>query len=415
MRSAMALSAVVAIISAATAHALESSVTARSPLPPDEFWSKVADFCAISAWDPVVERCELSADGKQRIIVIFGGLGSVVGELETRDNTNRSYSWRSVSALLPVQNYRGTVSVMADGQASTLNWTASYEAKGVADAEAKKFIDDAIRRALCFNGPLVCTDDRSPLAPAEVVEFPGLSLTSKPLSLRGYLRRPAGVAPFPAVVLLHGCDGSPEPLDQLWGARIAGWGYATLTIDRFGPRGLKNTCIPGRAPKDTAFDAYQALNFLVQQPFVDATRVFVVGFSQGGLLSLSSVERGTMEHVSKNKFRAAAAFYPPCLAIQGPMTVRTLILIGESDDWTPADACRKLVAGQDDLGVSRQKSDDPPMQLIVYPDAYHAFDLPNLQTPMTYFGHHIEFNRTASEQSSDALQEFLNSMVQGRQ
>ena len=60
------------------------------------------------------------------------------------------------------------------------------------------------------------------------------------------------------------------------------WGYATLTIDRFGPRGLKNTCIPGRMPKDTAFDAYQALDFLVQQPFVDAARVFVVGFSQGG-------------------------------------------------------------------------------------------------------------------------------------
>src|SRR5690242_9737377 len=102
MRSAMALSAVVAIISATSAHALESSVTAWSPLPPDELWSKVANFCAISAWDPVVERCELSADGMQRIIAIFGGVGSVVGKLETRDNTSRSYSWTSVSALLPV-------------------------------------------------------------------------------------------------------------------------------------------------------------------------------------------------------------------------------------------------------------------------------------------------------------------------
>ena len=414
MRSAMALSTVVAIISAASAHALESSVTARSPLPPDELWSKIADFCAISAWDPVVERCELSADGKQRTVVIFGGVGRVVGELETRDNINRSYSWRSVPALLPVRDYRGTVSVTADGQGSAVKWTASYEAKGVSDAEAQKAIDDSIRRVLCFNSPLVCSDNRSPVTPAEVVGFPGLSLTSKPLSLRGYLRRPAGAGPLPAVVLLHGCDGSPEPLDQLWGARIAGWGYATLTVDRFGPRGLKNTCIPGRMPKDTAFDAYQALDFLVQQPFVDAARVFVVGFSQGGFLSLLSVERGTIEQASKNKFRAAAAFYPHCLGIQGPMTVRTLIMIGESDDWTPADACRKLLAGQDDSGVSRQKSDGPPIQLIVYPDAYHAFDLPNLQTPITYFGHHIEFNRTASERSSDALREFLNSMGQGR-
>jgi hypothetical protein len=54
------------------------------------------------------------------------------------------------------------------------------------------------------------------------------------------------------------------------------------------------------------------------------------------------------------------------------------------------------------------------MQLIVYPNAYHGFDLPSVQTPITYFGHHVEFNKIASEQSADAFREFLNSMVEGR-
>ena len=31
------------------------------------------------------------------------------------------------------------------------------------------------------------------------------------------------------------------------------------------------------------------------------------------------------------------------------MTVPTLILIGELDDWTPAEECRKMVEGRDDL------------------------------------------------------------------
>jgi dienelactone hydrolase len=53
------------------------------------------------------------------------------------------------------------------------------------------------------------------------------------------------------------------------------------------------------------------------------------------------------------------------------------------------------------------------MQLIVYLNAYHGFDLLSLQKPVTYFGHHIEFNKVASEQSRDALREFLKSMVQG--
>jgi dienelactone hydrolase len=76
------------------------------------------------------------------------------------------------------------------------------------------------------------------------------------------------------------------------------------------------------------------------------------------------------------------------------MMIPTLILIGESDAWTTADACRKLVAGEDDLGISRQKSDGAAVQLIVYPNAYHGFDVPSLQTPVRYFGHHHEFNKS---------------------
>ena len=97
------------------------------------------------------------------------------------------------------------------------------------------------------------------------------------------------------------------------------------------------------------------------------------------------------------------------------MTVPTLIMTGESDDWTPAEACRKLVNGQNDWGISRQKGEGVPIKLIVYPDAYHSFDLPTLQTPIKYFGHHLEFNKLATEQSSDALREFLQAKVGGRQ
>ena len=87
------------------------------------------------------------------------------------------------------------------------------------------------------------------------------------------------------MVLLHGCDGNWQRLDQRWGKRIASWGYVTLTVDSFGPRGIQNTCSSG-APADLAFDAYRALNFLVRQPFVDPARIAALGFSQGGWLTL---------------------------------------------------------------------------------------------------------------------------------
>jgi dienelactone hydrolase len=239
---------------------------------------------------------------------------------------------------------------------------------------------------------------------AAVVEFE--SPLASPTPLHGYLRQPGGAGPSPAVVVLHECNGDWARLDERWGKRIAAWGYVTVTVDSFGPRGIDNTCGSG-APTELARDAYRALNFLVRQPFVDPARVAVLGFSQGGWLALTSVEHGPIEQSSPNKFRAAAAFYPNCLGFKGNMTVPTLILIGERDDWTPAQECRNMVDGRDDWGISRQNIEGAPIRLIVYPDAYHAFDAPGLRTPIQWLGHHLEYNKPAADQAADALREFL--------
>jgi Polyketide cyclase / dehydrase and lipid transport len=230
MRSSLAFSAITAlVVAAASAHALESSMTVRSPLSPGELWNKIGDFCAMSEWDPAVELCHLSADGKQRTTVLFGEVVRVVAALEDWDEVNRSYA--HVSELAPVKHYHARVRVIADGQTSVLKLTASYEANGVSDTEAQKIIDGTMYRSLCIGGPLLCSDDPHSATPAEVVGFEGQSFISTALTLRGYLRRPDGAGPFPAIVLLHGCNGFPEQLDQNWGVKITAWGYVTLTVD----------------------------------------------------------------------------------------------------------------------------------------------------------------------------------------
>jgi dienelactone hydrolase len=243
---------------------------------------------------------------------------------------------------------------------------------------------------------------------ATVVELE--SPLARPQPLQGLLRRPEGAGPFPAIVLLHSCNGNWKRLDERWGRQIAPWGYVTLTVDSFGPRGIDNTCTSG-SPADMAFDAYRALDFLVQQGSVAPDRVAVVGFSQGGWLALSSVERGVVEGSSPNKFRAAAAFYPPCRTIRGDLTVPALIMIGELDDWSPADGCRSLAEGGDDYGVSRRRGEGAPIKLIVYPGAYHGFDAPALKTPRELFGHRLEYNQAAADQSAIALREFLDAVI----
>jgi dienelactone hydrolase len=267
--------------------------------------------------------------------------------------------------------------------------------------------------SLCIGNSVPCDAEQHSVLPAEKIEIPVRPL---PFILRGFLRRPEDTGRSPAVVLLPACGEYAKPLDEDWGARISSWGYVTLTLDGFGPRGITHCGQSDTSDRsELAFDAYRGLNFLIQKSFVDSKHVAVVGFAWGAWEALAAVERGAIEQASAHKFRAAAAFYPLCASFKGTMTVPTLVLIGERDDRNAADACRKMVAGDDDMGISRQKNEGAPVRLIVYPEASFAFDVPTLKKPIMYRGHHVEFNKSAANQSSDALRKFLMSTVGSRQ
>ena len=127
-------------MSTASAFALDSNVAKTSSSAPDALWKKVGDFCGIASWHPAIEKCELSADRKQRTLSLKGG-GTIVEALDNWDDAKHSYSYTILSGLLPVANYHSTISVTADPKGSVLRWMGTYDAKGAPDADVKRTID----------------------------------------------------------------------------------------------------------------------------------------------------------------------------------------------------------------------------------------------------------------------------------
>jgi len=222
--------------------------------------------------------------------------------------------------------------------------------------------------------------------------------------LRGNLYKPDGAGPFPAVVLLHGCSGMHRHA-EIWGRRLADWGYVAFTVDSFRPRGYETVCGRGMAvpPATRARDAYAAAEHLRAMPEVRADRVAAIGFSHGGWTVMQLVQSGLAERIGARPLQAAVAYYPYCdgYSDRDP-AIPTLILIGELDDWTPASRCRVLEQGyrRPELVTS-----------VYYPNAYHAFDS---EAPLRWAAgargamHRLEYDRIAAPDSFARTRAFLD-------
>jgi dienelactone hydrolase len=206
----------------------------------------------------------------------------------------------------------------------------------------------------------------------------------------GYLQKPEGQGPVPAVILLHGCSGLGNGFPT-WEKFFLDMGVATLAVDSFGPRGVREICSDfNRVSTQTRTgDAYGALAFLAGRPDLQPDRIMLLGFSHGGGVTLDAVSSVGRSHYpdlpkAAPTFRAAAAFYPPCgekSRMQACYRTPVLLLLGANDDICPAADCQKLADSH---------QDGPPMQAMIFPGALHGFASPDL--PRTYRPNFINRN-----------------------
>ncbi len=226
-------------------------------------------------------------------------------------------------------------------------------------------------------------------APAVADEAVKFASAGQAEPIKGYLTRPKGAGPFPAVVLLHTCLGLPRERASI-GERVAMWGYVALFVDDFTTRGLKETCAVDFV--QALPDADGALAYLSRLPYVDPGRIAAVGFSQGGDTALKIAAGGAAG------FKAAAAFYAPCANVaSATLGTPTLILVGAKDEVTPAADCAQLAKHQAP-GLAK---------LVIYPGAAHAFDLPEYSAGRKVMGMLLAYDRDAASRSWAELRNFL--------
>ena len=230
----------------------------------------------------------------------------------------------------------------------------------------------------------------------------GPPLSNAPAEL--YL--PPSAPPIGAVVVLHGCNGV-GPHDREWARRLAGWGFAALLIDSFGPRGFKEVCNRGREvpPEAQARDGFDGAAYLRTAPEVHAARVGMIGFSHGGWAVLKAVLAGLVRRPSEPPLAAAVAYYPGCEPPTSALETDTLILIGDADDWTPAARCARWRDTVQTNGHS--------LQMKIYPGARHAFDAPS--PPHPFAGHYIGQDPAAMADSLVETRAFFSERLAPKQ
>ncbi|GJL82094.1 MAG: hypothetical protein DHS20C01_17280 [marine bacterium B5-7] len=193
--------------------------------------------------------------------------------------------------------------------------------------------------------------------------------------LEGILTRPADDGHYPAVVLMHGCEGFSDYQDK-WAEQLARSGFVTLRISR--NAFTDNYCEQTISEINTltarqVIDAFEVIEYLESLDFVEGNNIGLM--SWGSWAAIGATARYGAGQLFEDRFQSAVAVYPDCSATYGgEFTAPLMILVGENDQWANVDGCKAIKAA----AQSHPKSN---VDLKIYKNAHHGFDNPALTKP----------------------------------
>lgn len=196
------------------------------------------------------------------------------------------------------------------------------------------------------------------------------------LTIAGTLLTPAGVGPFPCVVLITG--SGPQDRDEtlfehkpflVIADHLARHGIASLRCDDRGVGGTGRGSEASPDSMDLATDTTAALDFLVGQDGIDATRLGLIGHSEGALIGpLVAADDPRVSFMvmlagpgvpgleilirQAEAMSLASGETQESLDMQRPMRERMFAAIVEGDDEAARGAMVELIAAASDGALS---------------------------------------------------------------
>lgn len=190
-----------------------------------------------------------------------------------------------------------------------------------------------------------------------------------PLTVDGNLRFPS-THNGAAFVLSHGAGGRTA-LNEDWAEFLRGHGFATFSINHFGPRNVLST-VPRQVrvtEQQMAMDIINATTLLASDPRIEADKIYHIGWSKGATAGLMAAIEST--HINDENRQPLLAgyigFYPYCGFVGEVFSsTKILLLHGKADDYTLLAACERLVELMRDAGSN--------VTLNAFDGAHHGFD-----------------------------------------
>lgn len=233
------------------------------------------------------------------------------------------------------------------------------------------------------------------------------------------IRRPDdGARATPVVIMMHGCGGNRPFINDI-AEEAAEAGATAVVVDSFAPRrisrmaAIATVCTGARLQgRERAGDLYATVAWARRQPWADANRISVIGWSHGGWTIMDALALRTGEEM-RRATGLEGLDEEPLEGLAATMMVYPYAGIGSYTghrDWriaprsTAIIAQRDYIVGSTRAALERQRARGAPLEIVLFEGATHAFEDRHAEDPR------VRYNPAATAREHDLLRAMISGL-----